>query len=106
MGPLERSVRSAPRGDVPAELLARIDQFGVGIFQSHLDERITERRATGKHIADGRFHTGEEQAMGFVQARHDLRSHPADKRKWARRLIAFELYPDPRRKAYIVIARQ
>ena len=96
MRPFELPVRLTPGGDVLAELLARIDQLGIGVFQPHLDVRIAERRAAGKHIADGRFHTGEKQAMGFVQARHDLRSHPADKRKWARRLIAFELHPHPR----------
>ena len=51
-----------------------------------------------EHVTDGRFHRAHENAVDFMETRHDLRIHTPHKRKGTRRLGAFQLHPHPRLK--------
>ena len=64
MRPVELAVRLTPRRNVLTQLLARIHQFSIRILEPHPGLRIIKDGAPGKYIADGRFDTGQKEAMG------------------------------------------
>ncbi len=106
MRPVKLPIRLTPGRNVLTQLLSGIDQLGIGVFQPYPGLWVAECRATGEHIADGGFHTGKKEAVGFVQTRHHLRGHTADEGEWPRRLITLKLHPHPGGQPDILIARQ